>query len=78
MIYENWATSEPNSASGECAVIGRNVGNGYKWVVKSCNEEFGFLCETSTVAKTDKTISITGKYSIGFMVVNIFFSRTTH
>ena len=76
MTYGNWATSEPNSTSGECAVIGQNVGNGYQWVVKSCNEEFGFLCDTSTVA--DKTISITGKYSTGFMVVNLSFARTIY
>ena len=71
MIYENWDTC----VSGECAVIGRNVG--YQWVFKSCNEQFGFLCETSTVPKTDeKAMSLTGKYSTGFIVVNLSFART--
>ena len=48
MIYENWASSEPSGASDECAIIGENVGSGFQWDDKSCNDQFGFLCQTGS------------------------------
>ena len=46
MIYENWASSEPSGATDDCAIIGENVGSGFQWDDKSCNDQFGFLCQT--------------------------------
>ena len=48
MIYENWASAEPSSPSDECAIIGDSVGSGYQWDDKSCNDQFGFMCQTGS------------------------------
>ena len=45
MIYENWASSEPSGATDDCAIIGENIGSGFQWDDKSCNDQFGFLCQ---------------------------------
>ena len=38
MIFTNWAADMPESVSKTCAVVGRDVGQGYEWGDKSCRD----------------------------------------
>ena len=51
MIFANWAANMPDSLSKTCAVVGRDVGQGYEWGDKSCRDVAGFICQQGTTAR---------------------------
>ncbi|KAK2181593.1 hypothetical protein NP493_390g00003 [Ridgeia piscesae] len=44
MSFTSWATDRPESESKACAIVGRDVGQGYEWEDKSCSEQAAFIC----------------------------------
>ncbi|KAI0233991.1 hypothetical protein LSAT2_015804 [Lamellibrachia satsuma] len=77
MIFTNWAADMPESVSKTCAVVGRDVGQGYEWGDKSCREVAGFICQQDELTTAAPTTTIEATTTTELEIDTTTYAATT-